>query len=77
MFLQKHFNDLTESQKKQLNEIDQRILELISTSYDEVGEEDVSSLKLLADLINGIERPPKYYLEFERNFSKYRPQIKK
>jgi len=75
-FLQEHINDLTESQKEQLNEIDQGILELISASYDEVGEEDASSLKLLADVINNIKRPPKYYLEFERNFSKYRDQIK-
>jgi hypothetical protein len=75
LFLQEHLSNLTETQKKQLHEIDGRILELISAGYNEVPEEDASSLKLLSDVIQGIERPPEYYPEFERNFSKYRIRL--
>lgn len=76
IFLQEHLNDLTETQKKQLHEIDRRILELISTGYNEVPEEDASSLKLLSDVIQGIELPPKYYLKFTRNFLKNRARTR-
>lgn len=62
LFLQKHLTDMTEEQHERMREIDQRVLELASVDYElqeDEDDSDVRTLGFVADIINGIEIPPK------------------
>ena len=62
LFLQKHLTDMTEEQHERMREIDRRVLELAAVDYElkeDEDDSDVRTLGFVADIINGIEIPPK------------------